>query len=332
MNTTPKTSFGMRLVAHLGKCVSRAVIMFLSLSPMYSFCGVGTTYFHNDLSGSPQVATNASGQIIWRESYFPYGERIVLDPASIANKVWFTGRHQDDQTELLYMGARYYDPVLGRFLTVDPELFDQQNIHSFNRYAYANNNPYRFVDSSGRYAEEIVGAFSLALSIQAFKHDPSLANGGILAADIILTAIPGIPAFAGAAVHGSGAILSTTTKGATGRVALDANAIIARLEGSSRDVQAVVNAMAGRSPNVSITAVKEFLKGGGDVAALRSFLVETGGGMGKAPSRELVEQLQGLGLKANDARIVGSAIEEGVPLLTRDKRVLKRAPGVAEPF
>jgi len=48
------------------------------------------------------------------------------------------------------MGARYYDPVVGRFISTDPVGFDEQNVHSFNRYAYANNNPYRYVDPDGR--------------------------------------------------------------------------------------------------------------------------------------------------------------------------------------
>ncbi|WP_413889574.1 RHS repeat-associated core domain-containing protein [Candidatus Aalborgicola defluviihabitans] len=45
--------------------------------------------------------------------------------------------------------ARYYDPVLGRFMGVDPATVDPGNVHSFNRYAYANNNPYKYVDPDG---------------------------------------------------------------------------------------------------------------------------------------------------------------------------------------
>ncbi|MGQ0593543.1 MAG: RHS repeat-associated core domain-containing protein, partial [Gammaproteobacteria bacterium] len=47
-------------------------------------------------------------------------------------------------------GARWYDPRIGRFLAIDPAGFDPQNPQSFNRYAYANNNPYRYVDPDGR--------------------------------------------------------------------------------------------------------------------------------------------------------------------------------------
>jgi len=50
---------------------------------------------------------------------------------------------------LLYYGKRWYNPEIGRFYSVDPARFDESNIHSFNRYAYGNNNPYKFVDPDG---------------------------------------------------------------------------------------------------------------------------------------------------------------------------------------
>ena len=45
------------------------------------------------------------------------------------------------------MQARYYDPVIGRFYSNDPIGF--RDVHSFNRYAYANNNPYKYTDPDG---------------------------------------------------------------------------------------------------------------------------------------------------------------------------------------
>lgn len=53
------------------------------------------------------------------------------------------------------MNARYYDSHAGRFMAVDPVGFDDTNLHSFNRYAYASNNPYRYVDPDGRAVEAI---------------------------------------------------------------------------------------------------------------------------------------------------------------------------------
>jgi len=108
------------------------------------------TYIHNDVSGNPVAATDQNGVVRWRESYRPYGERTVNAPAAAGNRQFFHGKAVDPDTGLSYFGARYYDPVVGRFMGVDPQHFDENNLHSFNRYAYANNNPYRYVDPDGR--------------------------------------------------------------------------------------------------------------------------------------------------------------------------------------
>ena len=132
----------------------------------------GITYYHNDIAGSPVVATNESGQVVWRESYRPYGERTVNSAAALPNKVWFTSRRQDAETGLVYMGARYYDPVVGRFVSKDPVGFDEKNLHSFNRYAYANNNPYKFRDPDGRAGVLIAAEAGLLLGGAAFISQP----------------------------------------------------------------------------------------------------------------------------------------------------------------
>lgn len=48
------------------------------------------------------------------------------------------------------MQQRYYDPVVGRFYSNDPVGFMASNPMMFNRYAYANNNPYKYTDPDGR--------------------------------------------------------------------------------------------------------------------------------------------------------------------------------------
>ena len=53
-----------------------------------------------------------------------------------------------------YMQARYYDPVIGRFLGEDPVTFmDTGDPVHFNRYAYANNDPVKMIDPDGRVAQ-----------------------------------------------------------------------------------------------------------------------------------------------------------------------------------
>jgi RHS repeat-associated protein len=86
---------------------------------------------------------------LWKENYRPFGERQKNASSSWQNQIWFANKPYDATTGLSYMGARYYNPMLGRFMGVDPKGFDENSIYSFNRYAYANNNPYKFVDPDG---------------------------------------------------------------------------------------------------------------------------------------------------------------------------------------
>jgi RHS repeat-associated protein len=97
--------------------------------------------------------------VVWKESYSPYGDRQQNQAAALANRQWFGGKPQDSETGLSYFGARYYDPVVGRFMGIDSVGFSEKNLHSFNRYGYGNNNPYRFVDVDGMESESVVIRF-----------------------------------------------------------------------------------------------------------------------------------------------------------------------------
>lgn len=87
-----------------------------------------------------------------RQHARPFGESIEAPK----DDVGYTGHKFDTDLGLSYMQARYYDPVIGRFYSNDPVNtighFSQGNIHGFNRYAYANNNPYKYTDPDGKFA------------------------------------------------------------------------------------------------------------------------------------------------------------------------------------
>lgn len=106
------------------------------------------TYLHSNHLGSPLAGTTDTGAIAWQEQYMPYGEKRIGNAAN-DDQGSFTGHIDDSATGLTYMQARYYDPVMGRFLSIDPVGFSESNPISFNRYAYANNSPYTFVDPDG---------------------------------------------------------------------------------------------------------------------------------------------------------------------------------------
>ena len=108
----------------------------------------GVTYIHTDGLGSPVARTNASGQLISTTRYEPYG----YVASGAAPTIGFTGHVNDADTGLTYMQQRYYDPVAGRFLSIDPVTTDVNTGGSFNRYWYADNNPYTKIDPDGRSA------------------------------------------------------------------------------------------------------------------------------------------------------------------------------------
>lgn len=101
------------------------------------------TYSHTDVLGSPIVETGQSGKVVNEYHYKPFGDTKENKKEAIG----YTGHLEDPDIQLTYMQARYYDPVLGRFYGNDPVAY--RDTHSFNRYAYANNNPYKYVDPDG---------------------------------------------------------------------------------------------------------------------------------------------------------------------------------------
>jgi len=127
------------------------------IATTFAHAGEKITYIHNDALGSPVAATNQLGQVIWRETYKPHGQRTTNAAASANNRVWFTGKQEESALGINYFGARWYHPEVGRFLVIDPVGVSPDNIHSFNRYGYANNNPYKYVDPDGRHPAIIFG-------------------------------------------------------------------------------------------------------------------------------------------------------------------------------
>ena len=107
------------------------------------------TYLHNDHLGSVAAGTDAAGTLLWTEHHSPYGEPLSPNAAN-DNEATFTGHIRDKATGLNYMQARYYDPVIGRFLSIDPVTFmDTGNPAMFNRYAYVFNDPVNLIDPDG---------------------------------------------------------------------------------------------------------------------------------------------------------------------------------------
>ncbi len=171
-------------------------------------------HYHNDALGSPVLATDANGDLLWEEAYAPYGSRLTHESREVDcspgdcfqvettwdEKQWFTGKYEETRLGLQYFGARWYDPQVGRFLSVDPVPFDIGNIYSFNAYAYGNNNPYKYVDPDGRAVETPWDAFNVAIGATSVVYNLSQGNYAWAALDAVgvvfdtlATIAPGVP-------------------------------------------------------------------------------------------------------------------------------------------
>ncbi|WP_228884928.1 RHS repeat domain-containing protein [Stenotrophomonas rhizophila] len=123
--------------------------VFLALA---SFAASGqevVRYVHTDALGSPVAESDEAGTIVARFAYEPYGGSIGQ---GLEDAPGYTGHVSDASTGLTYMQQRYYDPDVAVFLSVDPVTATSDPIDMFNRYRYADGNPYRFIDPDGRQA------------------------------------------------------------------------------------------------------------------------------------------------------------------------------------
>jgi RHS repeat-associated protein len=117
-----------------------------------------TLWHHKDHLSSIQAVTDVSGAVALRRIHAPYGKRISDTGSSFREAKDYIGERLDDETGLLYLNARYYDAVLGVFISADPSSPIQSGV-GINRYAYSLGNPIFFSDPYGLWATVDVGYY-----------------------------------------------------------------------------------------------------------------------------------------------------------------------------
>ncbi|MBK8458230.1 MAG: hypothetical protein IPL47_14940 [Phyllobacteriaceae bacterium] len=107
----------------------------------------GTTpaFLHRDHLASVRAVTDASGAVVEATAYAAYGEKTN---AAFAMAKSYIGERYDAETGLMYLNARYYYPVFGRFISPD-DLDPVLPGVGTNRYAYADNDPVNKSDPNG---------------------------------------------------------------------------------------------------------------------------------------------------------------------------------------
>ena len=106
-------------------------------------------WIYGDHLGSTSVTANRYGEGLSRRKYTAWGTT-RNSSGEQATDYSYTGQMQVD--DIYYYNARWYDPVLGRFMQADTLVPPHQGTQGFDRYAYVNNNPMRYTDPTGHCA------------------------------------------------------------------------------------------------------------------------------------------------------------------------------------
>jgi RHS repeat-associated protein len=167
-----------------------------------------TFYPLADNLGSVNTLTDAAGAIVLSQHFLPFGESFEdprpevplcgdSDPAAPADEPWpygFTGQYHDQETGLVYFHARYYNPVIGHFMSPDSVIPNPSDTYSYDRYAYCRNNPVNLTDPTGHFAPLILLAFvAIGAAVGAIV---AAANGGNVWQGALAGAISGAMTFA----------------------------------------------------------------------------------------------------------------------------------------
>lgn len=116
----------------------------------------GVRYYHFDGLGSVVALTDSAGAKVCSYTYDEYGV-LKQSTGQSWNSFKYTSSVHDSTSGLYLMGARYYNPALGRFVTQDTWEGDAYQPWTKNLYAYGRGNPVTYVDPTGHIAWMLIG-------------------------------------------------------------------------------------------------------------------------------------------------------------------------------
>ena len=170
-------------------------------------CGLtysdATYFYRKDILGNIVALLDANGEIVAKYTYDAWGkcQTTVVNSNAVEianlNPFRYRGYYYDVETELYFLKTRYYDPEIGRFITIDDiSYLDPEAINGLNLYAYCRNNPVMGYDPNGTFDlwEFFRGAGNIVTGVLAIGAGAIVLIGG---APIGMLIIAGITVGAG---------------------------------------------------------------------------------------------------------------------------------------
>ena len=144
-----------------------------------------TYMYRKDAQGNIVGLIDNNGNVVVEYKYDAWGDHnIILSEPSYenlakANPFRYRGYYYDEGIGLYYLKSRYYDPEVGRFITIDDiSYIDPETINGLNLYAYCGNNPVMRIDPNGTFFWFFFAAIMIGAAIGGTLNGISAYNDG----------------------------------------------------------------------------------------------------------------------------------------------------------
>ena len=191
-----------------GSTVETLAYTYDSYGRIIAFSYNGTPYYYvKNGQGDIVGIVDSSGETVVTYSYDSWGNPVNVEgntSLAAANPFRYRGYYYDTESGLYYLNSRYYSPETGRFINADDTSMLVDSFEAAadgrNLYAYCNNNPVTYKDSTGEVIDTILDVISLATSVFSVISNPTDPTNWVsVGADIVCLILPG--ATGGGAAH-----------------------------------------------------------------------------------------------------------------------------------
>ena len=174
-------------------------------------------FYHPDPLGSSSFITNLEGEVVQHIEYVPFGEVFIEERNSVWNTPYlFNAKEFDEETGMYYYGARYYNPQLSVWISVDP--LYEVDLSSFP-YVFCGNNPIVRIDSDGKIWDTVWDVGNLVYDVGAAiyhhvtgDHNTAKENWTDAGFDALAAVVPFVPAGASKVVKTGAKTVKTIDK------------------------------------------------------------------------------------------------------------------------